>query len=296
MIYNDIFKEIILECKKDVERFHSGDKNDYLYKKVRDKEYGDTDGNYTNRTRICFGLLYNSFEYDTENIIRELFETEVVSRENESFQGIGVNLEILTFLLKKYNNLDDLKLFERAKNANFDCCCGYEVDFCDYSTPVDELSAQECIYNASDIGDDERLFRMVDIFKENMQTKDDYRQLDSFSRLTKRMSDRKISSEYLLSYVIPLIAFDFTQWQDMIKFLIIWGFLFLLCWRFWQMPIAWLSMLGFFVSECDLETYDGQLVQKIIISRKPLSRIKGELVTIADIDNNQAIQIGEHLD
>lgn len=95
---------------------------------------------------------------------------------------------------------------------------------------------------------------------------------------------------------IPLIAFDFTQWQDMIKFLIIWGFLFLLCWRFWQMPIAWLSMLGFFVSECDLETYDGQLVQKIIISRKPLSRIKGELVTIADIDNSQAIQIGEHLD
>ena len=107
---------------------------------------------------------------------------------------------------------------------------------------------------------------------------------------------KKFSSEYLLSYVIPLIAFDFTQWQDMIKFLIIWGFLFLLCWRFWQMPIAWLSMLGFFVSECDLETYDGQLVQKIIISRKPLSRIKGELVTIADIDNNQAIQIGEHLD
>lgn len=107
---------------------------------------------------------------------------------------------------------------------------------------------------------------------------------------------KKISSEYLLSYVIPLIAFDFTQWQDMIKFLIIWGFLFLLCWRFWQMPIAWLSMLGFFVSECDLETYDGQLIQKIIISRKPLSRIKGELVTIADIDNSQAIQIGEHLD
>lgn len=95
---------------------------------------------------------------------------------------------------------------------------------------------------------------------------------------------------------IPLIAFDFTQWQDMIKFLIIWGFLFLLCWRFWQMPIAWLSTLGFFVSECDLETYDGQLVQKIIISRKPLSRIKGEVVTIADIDNSQAIQIGEHLD
>ena len=108
--------------------------------------------------------------------------------------------------------------------------------------------------------------------------------------------EKTITAEYLLSYILPLFAFDFTQWQDMIKFLIIWGFLFLLCWRFWQMPIAWLSMLGFFVSECDLETYDGQLVQKIIISRKPLSRIKGELVTIADIDNNQAIQIGEHLD
>ena len=110
---------------------------------------------------------------------------------------------------------------------------------------------------------------------------------------------KRISSEYLLSYVIPLIAFDFTHWQDMIKFSIIWGFLFLLCWRFWQMPIACLSMLGFFVSECELETNDDQLVQKIVISRNPLSRIKGEMVTIVDIDNNQAIQTGEfreHLD
>lgn len=102
-----------------------------------------------------------------------------------------------------------------------------------------------------------------------------------------------ISSEYLLSYVIPLIAFDFTHWQDMIKFSIIWGFLFLLCWHFWQMPIACLSMLGFFVSECELETNDGQLVQKVVISRNPLSRIKGEMVMIVDIDNNQAIQTGE---
>ena len=201
MVYNDILKEIILNCKKDVEKFRSGDKKDYLYKKIKDKTYGNTDGNYTNRTRLCYGLIYNSFDYDIENIVRELFETEVVSREKESFQGIGVNLEILTVLLKRYEKPTDRKLFERAKNANFDCYCGYDETLNNYDTPIEELSLKLCIYSASDIGDRENLFRMVDYFIKNISdNKDDYELLDDFSRLTERMSDRKISSEYLYNY------------------------------------------------------------------------------------------------
>ena len=200
MIYNDILKEIILECKKDAERFISGDKNDYLYKKFRDKQFGDTDENYKNRTRLCYGLLYNYPCDDIEDIVRELFETEVISREKESFQGIGVNLEILTFMLKKYDNPDDLKLFERAKNANFDCWFGYDVNVYDYSTPPDEFSIQRCIYTAYETGDKDRLFRMADIFIQNLESREDYENLDSFSRITERMSDRKISSEYLYNY------------------------------------------------------------------------------------------------
>lgn len=101
---------------------------------------------------------------------------------------------------------------------------------------------------------------------------------------------KTISSDYVLSYVIPLIAFDFTHWQDMFKFIVLWGFLFILCWRFWQMPIAWLSMLGYSVSDCELQTNDGHRVQKMVISKKPLYQMVGDKIALVDIDNNQAIQ------
>lgn len=76
---------------------------------------------------MCYGLMYGGYSTESiEDAVRELFETEITARENESFQGIGANIEILTVLLRKYDNPNDESLFERAKNANFDCYCGYD--------------------------------------------------------------------------------------------------------------------------------------------------------------------------
>ena len=99
-----------------------------------------------------------------------------------------------------------------------------------------------------------------------------------------------ISSEYLLSYVIPLIAFDFTKWQDMAKFLVLWGFLFYLCLRYWQMPVAWLGVIGYYATECKLNTLDGQTIYKTIISKKPLVQMQGDSIFLNDIDNEHMIQ------
>ncbi len=64
-----------------------------------------------------------------KDAVAYLFQEELKDRENNSFQGIGSTIRILTMLLQRYNaghKYDDL--FERAKNANFDCACGYDAE------------------------------------------------------------------------------------------------------------------------------------------------------------------------
>ncbi len=59
----------------------------------------------------------------------DLFEEELKDRENNSFQEIGSTLRILTWLLRKYNAAHKYDhLLKWAKNANFDCACGYDAE------------------------------------------------------------------------------------------------------------------------------------------------------------------------
>ncbi|MDE7328012.1 MAG: hypothetical protein K2N63_17325, partial [Lachnospiraceae bacterium] len=121
-----------------------GHRDSVCYKAYRDKEWGTQDANYTGRLRLACYLLYEK-EGDEETVAW-LFREELKDREANSFQGIGRTLEILTFLLKKYNDghkYDDL--FVRAKNANFDCACGYGTDFT-MSETLSENDLLDCIY------------------------------------------------------------------------------------------------------------------------------------------------------
>ena len=66
---------------------------------------------------------------EDEEAITYLFQDELKDREQNSFQGIGSTLQILTHLIRKYNADDKYAdLLKRAKNANFDCACGYDPD------------------------------------------------------------------------------------------------------------------------------------------------------------------------
>lgn len=130
-------REIYLVLKK-------GHGESVCYKPYQDEEWGTQDANYTARLRLAYYLLYGR-EGDEKSIVW-LFEEELKDREQNSFQGIGSALEILTFLLKKYNEgnkYDDL--FARAKNANFDCACGYDTELV-ISEDLAENNLLDCIY------------------------------------------------------------------------------------------------------------------------------------------------------
>lgn len=143
-MYIDLLKEKILQQQKVYSELKSGRNTDVCYQALKVPNYGTQDKNYTNRLRLVYYLFYEKIE--DEEAVLYLFKEELKDRKTNSFQGIGDTLEILTCMLRKYNaehKYDDL--FTQAKNANFDCFCGYDVNI----KIIDELSKNDlldCIY------------------------------------------------------------------------------------------------------------------------------------------------------
>ncbi len=211
MNYTDTAKKMIASLKSDVDRYLCGEKSDYLYCEEILETYGSHDKNYINRTRLCYGLIYEVSEIrdkEMESIVRELFAEEVKSRQKESFQGIGINLVLLTVMLRKYETADS-ELFQEAKNANFDCYCGYNYEMELYEfTPIEELSLTDVIYLSSDMQLTEYTCKFVDIFKENITCIEEWKQLKWFSKCTERMCDRELAVKNIFGYAIQNYSRD----------------------------------------------------------------------------------------
>lgn len=159
--YQKLLYDALTKHAVHVENFINGEKSPYLYQCKHDEYYGNTDENYFNRMKLCYALLYDVHPLETEQkkqIVRELLETEIISRENEDFQGIGSNLEILTYLANILDIPDKTALFQRAKDANFDCLCGYDETGKHYHfLPISEMSMTDCIYTMMDLDELETL-------------------------------------------------------------------------------------------------------------------------------------------
>ena len=98
--------------------------------------------------RLAYYLLYA--QIDDEDTIVYLFQEELKDRKSNSFQGIGNTLNVLTSILKRYN--DDGRyneMLEEAKNANFDCACGYDKNYW-IDDEIDSLDLMDCIFLSQD--------------------------------------------------------------------------------------------------------------------------------------------------
>ena len=147
------------------EALKAGNDSTVCYKEFHDREWGIADENYTNRLRLAYYLLYCHIE--DEGAVALLFREELRDRERNSFQGIGSTLQILTHLIRKYNvDRKYAGLLERAKNANFDCACGYDPD----GQMEDDLaknSLLDCIYLCRQMEYRDVMGRLVDEWKRN---------------------------------------------------------------------------------------------------------------------------------
>lgn len=82
---------------------------------------------------------------------------------------------------------------------------------------------------------------------------------------------KDITIEYFIAYVLPLFAFDFTKWDQIIIFLIFYISLGLLCIKhsYFTANIV-LEGLKYSFYECSIKNSDGIVIEKYVISKKNL--------------------------
>lgn len=104
--------------------------------------------------------------------------------------------------------------------------------------------------------------------------------------------EKSIASEYLLSYILPLFAFDFTKWDSVILFLIFFVTLAFLCIRhnYFSVNIV-LEVLKYQVYSCEIENDDQISLTTSIISRKNLMSKKGEEIRLKALNNEYKLDV-----
>ena len=88
---------------------------------------------------------------------------------------------------------------------------------------------------------------------------------------------KNITAEFLLSYILPMFAFDFTQWDEVVKFLIFFLIFGYLCIRHNNFSVnIVLESMHYRMYECRLMNADGKEVERTVISKDILSARKGK--------------------
>lgn len=165
-MYTILIKEKIFEQSEVYRALKSGESTAVQYNGYKDEKWGTKDANYLNRMRLAYYLLYA--QIDDEDTIVYLFQEELKDRKSNSFQEIGNTLNVLTFILKRYNNDGRYNgMLEDAKNANFDCACGYDKNYW-IDDELDSLNLMDAIFLSQDLEYKNVMELMVDKWKDNI--------------------------------------------------------------------------------------------------------------------------------
>ncbi|MBS5982334.1 MAG: hypothetical protein KIC67_06925 [Clostridium butyricum] len=107
-------------------------------------------------------------------------------------------------------------------------------------------------------------------------------------KIEKAIQEKGITSEFLLSYVLPLFAFDFTRWDSVVQFLIYFIILAFLCIRNNNVYANIIfECMGYKFYACELIWVPEPTISQmegIIISRSNLCANKGNTIDIATMN------------
>jgi hypothetical protein len=109
-------------------------------------------------------------------------------------------------------------------------------------------------------------------------------------KLVSCSEEKSISAEYLLSYILPLFAFDFTQWDQLVLFLIFYATLAFLCIRhnYFSVNVI-LEIFRYRFYSCSIENEDHVVVDKKVIARCKLELMNGTDICLSSINNEYSI-------
>lgn len=111
-------------------------------------------------------------------------------------------------------------------------------------------------------------------------------------KIEKAKESKTITAEFLLSYILPLFAFEFTQWDEVIKFLIFYLIFGFLCIRhnYFSVNII-LELMRYRIYDCRLKNADNKVVEKTVISENTLTMRKGENIEVKMINNEYCLDL-----
>lgn len=111
-------------------------------------------------------------------------------------------------------------------------------------------------------------------------------------RIVSVEEEKTITAEYLLSYILPLFAFDFTQWSQVVLFLIYFLTLAFLCIKHNHFSVnIVLEFLKYRFYQCELENEDGIAITKCVISREKLNNHVTHILSVRPLNNEYLLDL-----
>lgn len=99
--------------------------------------------------------------------------------------------------------------------------------------------------------------------------------------------EKSISAEYLLSYILPLFAFDFTQWDGVVLFLVFFSTMGFLCIYHSHFSLnVLLEFMGYKFYKTEIMNADKIVVTVEIVSRKNIVAKHNQEVRLRFLNNN----------
>lgn len=104
--------------------------------------------------------------------------------------------------------------------------------------------------------------------------------------------ERFVTAEFLMSYVLPLFAFEFTQWDGVVLFALFFGVFWFLVHRhkYFCTNLA-LELCKYKVYDCELIT-GKQTITKQVASRKELDGMAGKTIRTRKFNNDYHFEVG----
>lgn len=106
--------------------------------------------------------------------------------------------------------------------------------------------------------------------------------------------EKTITAEYLLSYILPLFAFDFTVWDEVVLFLVFFTVFAFLSIRHSHFSVnILLEIMRYRFYSCELTNEDGISVSKTVICQEILSAQIGGVIMARPINNEYFVKLSK---
>lgn len=108
--------------------------------------------------------------------------------------------------------------------------------------------------------------------------------------------EKFITAEFLLSYILPLFAFDFTLWHQVVLFLVFFITLGYLCIRhnYYSVNMV-LEIAGYRFFYCSLSNSDNVQTEQLIMSKQRLNELIGTDIYVVALNNEYRLDVSKNV-